>query len=270
MRKLGCNASEVLGVNVFESMELIKNTGFDCTFFTWNEGVDVKAYVDKANSLGLEVETIHSPFSRMNDLWVEGIEGDEYTEVLRRCIQDAGANGVPYVIMHTTIGNVVPKTSHIGLTRFEKLIIEAKKQNVKLAFENLEFFRHLGLILDYFKDENVGFCYDVGHENCYTPGMRYMPLFGDRLFCTHIHDNTGLAESKDVDYRDDLHKLPFDGNIDFERVCKDIKNSGFEGTLMLEISNRKPYYFYNDLTAKEFYEKAYASAVRLRTLCDGN
>ncbi len=271
MRKLGCNASALLGNSTLDNMEIIKQVGFDSTFVSWNEEIDLKEYAKKASSLGLELETVHSPFGKMNDLWVEGNDGDHYTEVLRRCIIDAGKNGVPCVIMHATIGHIVPKTSHIGLTRFEKLIIEARRCNVKLAFENLEFFRHLGLILEYFKNEdNVGFCYDVGHEHCYTPGMYYMTQFADRLLCTHIHDNLGLAETKDVDYRDDLHKIPFDGNIDFERVCKGIKNSGFEGTLMLEVSNRQPYFFYKDLTALDFYKKAYGAATKLRTLTDGN
>lgn len=270
MRKLGCNSSAVLGNPIEKNMELIKNAGFDCTFFCWDKNNDNKAYMKKAHSVGLEVETLHAPFSQMNSMWEEGEAGDIYTELLKECIRDAGCFGVPYVIMHCTIGSVAPKTSPIGLMRYKKLIIEAQKHNVKLAFENLEFFRHMSLIIDYFKCDTVGFCYDVGHEHCYTPGMSYMPLFGDRLFCTHIHDNMGLGATKDVDYRDDLHKIPFDGNIDFEKVCKNIKSSGYEGSLMLEISNRDPYRFYNDLTPEKFYEKAYAAAVKLRGLCDGN
>lgn len=270
MRKLGCSASALLGNSIEQNMECIKNAGFDCTFFSWDEGVDAESYIKKANSIGLEVETLHAPFGSMNSMWEEGEAGDIYTEVLRKCIQTAASFNVPYVIMHTTIGRVPPKTSAIGLMRYKKLIVEAEKSGVKLAFENLEFVRHLELILDYFKSDNVGFCYDVGHENCYTPGIRYLPIFGDRLFCTHIHDNTGLAPTKDVDYRDDLHKIPFDGTIDFEKVCKGIKECGFEGTLMLELSNRTPYCFYNDLTPESFYEKAYNAALKLRRLCDGN
>ncbi len=270
MRKLGCVASDLLGNDISANMECIKNAGFDCTFFSWDESADVESYMKKADSIGLEVETFHAPFGQMNCMWEEGLDGDAYTELLKRCIRTAGQYGVPYVIMHTTIGRIVPKTSPIGLMRYKKLIVEAEKHGVKLAFENLEYVRHLELILDYFKSGNVGFCYDVGHEHCYTPGIRYMPLFGDRLFCTHIHDNLGLAPTKDVDYRDDLHKLPFDGNIDFEKICKSLGRSGYAGSLMLEVSNRKPYSFYDELSPEQFYEKAYAAALRLRKYCDGN
>ena len=171
--------------------------------------------------------------------------------------------------MHTTVSSSAPKTSHIALTRYRKLVMEAEKQGVKLAFENLEFIRHLSLILYTFRSENVGFCYDVGHEVCYTPGLKYLPLFGDRLFCTHIHDNDGFPEDKVVDHKSDHHKIPFDGSIDFEKVCKDIKDCGFKGSLMLEVSSHEPYNFYKDLTPEQFYGKAYEAAVKLRNLTDG-
>ena len=270
MRKLGCNASALLGNDISANMECIKNAGFDCTFFSWEEDTDTESYIKKADSIGLEVETLHAPFAQMNCMWEEGLDGDAYTELLKKCIRTAGHYGVPYIIMHTTIGRIVPKTSPIGLLRYHKLIAEAEKYGVKLAFENLEYVRHLELVLDYFKSENVGFCYDVGHEHCYTPGIRYMPLFGDRLFCTHIHDNIGLAPTKDVNYRDDLHRIPFDGNIDFEKICKSIKRSGYTGSLMLEISNRAPYQFYDGLSPEQFYEKAFCAAAKLRSFCDGN
>ncbi|MBR5527915.1 MAG: sugar phosphate isomerase/epimerase [Clostridia bacterium] len=269
MRKLGCYVWEQLGNSLTENMREIKKAGFDSTFFSWRKDTDVESYMRTADEIGLCVETLHAPFDKINTLWEEGEDGDIYTEELRKCIKLAGVYGVPYVIMHTTAGRIVPKTSHIGLLRYGKLVNQAEKSGVKLAFENLEYARHLGLILETFKSDTVGFCYDVGHEHCYTPGIKYMPLFGERLYCTHIHDNLGLAPTKDVDYRDDLHKIPFDGNIDYKEVCTSIKKSGFEGTLMLEVCNCKRYSFYGELSPEEFYAKAYDAAVKLRALTDG-
>ncbi len=269
MRKLGCNSAWLLGNDVPTNMELIKNAGFDCTFLLWDDDLDIEKYMNKASSIGLEMETFHSPFSNVNAIWEEGEEGDIYTEQLRRCIISASEHDVPAVVIHTTCSSIAPKTSPIGLLRFSKLVNQAEKSRVKLAIENLEFIRHLGLVLDYFKSSYVGFCYDVGHENCYTPGYRFMPLFGDRLVCTHIHDNLGLAPSKDVDYRDDLHRIPFDGAIDYAPVMASIRESGYTGPLTLEVSNRSPYYFYNGLSAEQFYEKAFSVASKLRDMTDG-
>ncbi len=269
MRKLGCNAEALLGNDIFKNMELIKAAGFDSTFFYWDDNTDIEKYMEKANSLGLEVEFLHAPFDTVNSVWVEGDEGDVYTEKMRRCIKTAAKYNIPVVVLHTSSGNDVPKTSPIGLLRHKKLIIEAERCGVKIAFENTRIIRHLSLLLEYFKSENVGFCYDTGHEKCYTPGYRFMPLFGKRTFVTHIHDNNGLSESKEISYNDDLHRIPFDGIIDFSRVCKEVKENGYKGNLTLEVNNREPYCYYKDLTAEEFYKKAFAAAVKLREMVDG-
>ena len=270
MRALGCNSGAILGNDKLQNMELVAKVGFTKTFITWDDGVDMAPYLRCAKDCGIEIETLHSPFGKMNTLWDENDpEGDLYTEKLRRCIWAAADGGVPYVIMHTTIGNTAPLTSNIGLVRFGKLVREAEKTGVKLAFENLEFIRHLALLLDTFDSPNVGFCYDLGHEHCYTPGLRMMPLFGKRLFCTHIHDNLGMGREKNVSYRDDLHRIPFEGNVDFARDCREIAASGFTGTLMLELDNRKDYGFYNGMEPLAFYRKAYAAAERLRDMTDG-
>ncbi len=270
MRKLGMNVPAAFSGDLLDKMSIIKETGFDTCFLGWSINTDVSAFKRHADGIGLEIETIHAPFNKMNAMWDETTnEGDYFTEELKKCIRDAGSNGIPYVVMHTSFTNVAPISSRMGLTRFEKLIIEAEKCGVKLAFENLEFPRLMALILDYFKCDTAGFCYDIGHEACYTPGLKFLPMFGDRLLCTHIHDNSGLGAEKDTNYRDDHHKIPFDGSIDFEAVCKDIKKSGYTGSLMLEVTNRKDLNLYGDISFEEFAKKAYDSAVRLRKLTDG-
>lgn len=270
MRKLGTNLSTAFGTDIFETIDIVKDVGFDTCFIGWDKERDVSSIKKHADSVGLEIETIHAPFIKINSMWIEDSnEGDYYTEELKKCIRDAGENSIPYVIMHTTVSSVVPPTTHIGLTRFSKIIIEAEKYGVKLAFENLEYPRFMMLILDQFKNENVGFCYDIGHEHCYTPGLTFLPQLGDRLFCTHIHDNFGLGKEKNVDYRDDLHRIPFDCDLDFASVCKKLKDCGYTGSLMLEVGNRSDYNYYSGLSAREFFEKAYAAAVKLRILTDG-
>ncbi len=270
MRRLGCIASAGFGKSALENMEIIKNAGFDSTFISWEDGTELDEYVRQSERTGLAIETLHAPFYGMNDFWSDADnKGDLFCEKLRRCIWEASRVGVKYVILHTTYTNRAPLTSNMGLVRFGKLVCEAEKKGVYLAFENLEFARHLALVLDTFKSDHVGFCYDTGHEYAYTPGIRYLPMFGERFFCTHIHDNLGLGKTKDVNYLDDLHRLPFDGSIDFEEVCRNIKKTGFTGTLMLEVMNKQPYDFYGSLSAEEFYGKAFDAAKKLRTMTDG-
>jgi len=274
MRKLGCNAAPILGNSIEQNMELIKKAGFDSTFFEWNKELDLEKLMAKAKELDLAVETLHAPFGEVNCLWEEGTEGDYYTEELRLCILAAAKYNIPYVIMHTTVSSSAPKTSHIALTRFGKLVREAEKQGVKLAFENLEFIRHLSLILYTFKSENVGFCYDVGHEVCYTPGLKYLPLYGDRLFGTHLNDNLGIRDfNGKTTYIDDLHLLPFDGIGDWDGIAKRLVKCGFDGILTFELIKTNSNGRYNRtkyqmLPLEGYIAECYAAACRVSALCE--
>ena len=83
-----------------------------------------------------------------------------------------------------------------------------------------------------------------------------MPLFGDRLSALHIHDNDGK-------YNSDLHLIPYDGTIDFDIVAKEIAQSGYDGSIMLELS-RGNSHLYDSLSPEEYYGHASKAANRLR------
>jgi len=89
-----------------------------------------------------------------------------------------------------------------------------------------------------------------------------MPLFGDRLILLHIHDNYGV-------FNEDKHVLPFDGGIDFARVAQHIRNSGFGGTMMLEVNHAKTQ-MYREMTPDAYLERAAKAARRLADRVDGS
>ena len=115
----------------------------------------------------------------------------------------------------------------------------------------------------YEKIPEVGFCYDAGHEHCYTRTVHYMDLYADRLFCTHIHDNHGREKD---DWSDpDEHLLPFDGNIDYADMMRRLDEAGFAGTLMLEIyDHRSP--AYREMGNEAFLRTAFERIQRISKL----
>ena len=132
---------------------------------------------------------------------------------------------------------------------------------MKLAFENQRKLANLAWAMETFEDTDmVGFCWDCGHESCFTPGREYMPLFGKRLLCTHIHDNEG-------EYNKDSHLIPFDGNINYERFAEHIRNSGYQGPLTLEVIAKNSHR-YDDITPDEYLEKAATAVKRLVNTVD--
>ena len=120
-------------------------------------------------------------------------------------------------------------------------------KGVQIAFENQRKLANIAWTFEEIEDApNVGFCWDTGHENCFTPGRQYMPLFGKKLICTHIHDNNGVFDH-------DEHLLPFDGKLDFVRAARQIRESGFTGALVLEVEPPES----SEIAARRvaFYEK---------------
>lgn len=169
------------------------------------------------------------------------------------------AFNVPITVVHLSSGENAPHITDIGRRRFDKLIECAVKNNVTIAFENQRKLANIAFVFELYKDiQNVGFCWDTGHEACFTPGVKYMSLFGKRLVYTHISDNFSV-------YNEDLHLIPFDGNIDFEESAGYIAESGYKGSLNLEISPCS-HAMYESLSCFQYYERAYKRIEKLKNM----
>lgn len=211
---------------------------------------------------GIKYEALHAPFGHMNDIWLEGEGGDEMLGELKHGVDHCALAGAGILIVHLSSGETPPSITDIGRARFAELVEYAAGKNVRIAFENQRMLANIAWAFEAFKTDSVGFCWDCGHESCFTPGREYMPLFGDRLILTHIHDNYGI-------FNDDKHMIPFDASMNFERVAEHIRNSGFEGTVMLELSSTKSP-LYADMSVDEYIQRAAKAARRLADMIDGN
>lgn len=72
-------------------------------------------------------------------------------------------------------------------------------------------------ILENLTSYDAGFCFDVGHMNVFskTPMDDWLEKLGPYLGQFHLHDNNGDM---------DLHLPPGEGNIDFEKIFKFIRD----------------------------------------------
>lgn len=238
-------------LSIEDTIALMKDNGFEGTFMG-NEHEIFPQVVEAAQKAGIAMETIHAPFNRINDMWLPGEAGDEMLRRLIRSFEDAARYGIPTVVVHMSSGFHPPIIGDIGNDRFRRLMETADRLGVTPAIENQRLLANLALMFEYY--DNARFCWDTGHENCFTPGREYMPLFGDKLAALHIHDNY-------CEYNQDLHMLPYDGKVDFDKAARYIAKSGFNGTVMLEVMARAE--MYSDYTAEEFYRRAGESARKL-------
>ena len=258
MRKIGINLHAVKGLTNEEYIREMAAVGFSAMFSGVLEDSRQAAVGELCARYGVEYETIHAPFNTINNMWLDGADGDATFADLTHTIDNCVLAGAPIAIVHLSSGMTPPSITDTGRARFARLVEYAETKNVKIAFENQRMLANIAWAFEAFPQDSVGFCWDCGHEFCFTPGRHYMPLFGSRLICTHIHDNTTV-------FNEDSHLIPFDGKADFSYVADTLRHSGYTGSLMLEIGNRERY---GDMNPVEFLKRAADAAGKLRTMTD--
>lgn len=258
MRKIGINLYARSDIAMEEYVRVVKELGFDSVFCVVRTPEIMYETTELLAKVGLSYDTLHAPFRGMNALWYAGEAGDAKYAELVNCVNVCAEVGAPIAVIHLSSGIEHTPPTDVGRGRVSDLVNYAVGKGVSIAFENTRKLANLAWAFEEFSGvNNVGFCYDSGHEACFTPGREYLPIFGDRMICTHIHDNDCIK---------DLHLLPFDGKIDFDRVTNQIRKSGYQGTLMLEVSGGKE--IYQHLTAEDFLKQAASIAKRLREMID--
>lgn len=114
----------------------------------------------------------------------------------------------------------------------------------------------------------VGFCWDSGHEKCYNHDMDLLAKFGNRLLITHLNDNLGISDpGGEITYLDDLHLLPGDGVIDWERNtqrlnrCAPLPYLNFELNLVSK-PGRNENDVYAQMPLADYFRLAYQKATQ--------
>ena len=195
--------------------KLIKDAGFNSVFIWWSrtDGLNDQR-IDAVRNAGLNIETAHTDFWGINNIWRDNLEGIEHFNYYIRTISEAKKAGIPVLIIHLSSGDNPPEVNNIGMERYHKMIAAAEDNGVILAFENLRKVSYLEAMLSSTNSPNAKFCFDIGHENIYNGGNGVLEKYGDRLVALHIHDNHGTC---------DEHLLPLDGSIDWKTAANRLR-----------------------------------------------
>ncbi len=261
MRRLGVFYWFGFNIPMEERFKLIRQAGFDSAFLWWgDEYRDIdgpkELLPDIVRGQGLLLENVHLPYSNANELWTDSLKTDELIKIYAQGIRDCAAHNIPTAVMHITRGNEPPPMNKDGMDRIKLLVELAEKMDVNIALENLRRPEYLDFLLSGIDSGKLGFCYDSGHENCYTKREDFLPQYGSRLMALHLHDNDGL---------DDQHLVPGEGKIDWAAVAGKLKATAYTGALTFEVTNE-----FSGLrdreTPEDFLRRAYSSAVRIRDM----
>lgn len=202
--------------------------------------------MDALRDANIITDNFHAPYADHNRIWEEGQAGEEALLRLLNSVDICVKYDVRLLIVHASNGKPMPPITEIGLRRFDKFMEYAKSKNVTVAYESHRFLKNVQCLMERYPE--AGFCLDTGHEDAFTPDLRYMPLWGHRLVATHISDNECSCGR-------DMHMLPFDGHIDFDKTAQELAQCGRNITLMLEVKpNAHP--MYDNISIDEYYNSA--------------
>lgn len=271
--KLCLGTNDQFDCDDITQIRLFHKIGFDGFFADWSTAEDMRLQRAEADALGMLFQSVHAPFYRMKEMWEDG---DGATAELIDCLHACADNRVPIMVAHVFIGFEDHTPNEKGLENFGKVVREAERCGVKIAFENTEGEEYLAAVMERFADSKaVGFCWDTGHEMCYNRSKDMTALYGDRLLATHLNDNLGIRDfGGTITYIDDLHLLPFDGIADWQHIVDRLDRCGFEGPLTFELNrlskpDRHENDFYRDMPLENYLTLAFMRACRVAALRKG-
>ena len=245
-------------VTPYETIDAIAASGFKNVFVQWYDSDYKKFEVPQeeqilyARKKGLNVIFTHLGYRNMNDIWLDNERGDAYLQKYLKNLDEMKKLGIDLVMMHACVGLDAPKPNKIGLERFRQLCNHAKELGINLAFENTKIPGYLEFLIDNISLDNIGVCYDCGHDHCHFKDNFNFDKFKNKIMCIHIHDNHGET---------DEHLIPGDGNLDYDYVLSGLKRANYNSYLTLELCYRNEYL---NMNINDFYRLGYEKGMVLK------
>ena len=148
------------GVTFDQCLDALKVAGFDGVFTGWHVG-DMKNVAKKISDRGLYFQSVHAPFTDAHKPWEKGKAGDDVIDNLINCLRESAEAGAPIVVVHPIIGMDRHNPTDLGIERYGRLVREAEKLGIKVAFENVEGIEYLEkIIADLGSSPAIGYCWD--------------------------------------------------------------------------------------------------------------
>lgn len=268
MLEVGISSNNECGNSISEICDRVKRAGFNNLMVAFKSGKAEDSIIE-AQKYGLKIPYVHLDAKFADDLWARGETNKDYIKDIKEQIRLCAKYNINIAVLHGTSGSAsnlaLPPSQHV-LDCMKEILKEAEKNNVKIALENLDKpnFEQFRFLMDNIDSKWLGFCYDVGHHHLYYPEFDIMAKYGDRLIAVHIHDNL-MDWEYGYDYTRDLHMLPFDGKIDFEKVCQKIANTNYDNVVMLELHKEScgDPRTYDNVNVEDYLNMAHERATKL-------
>ena len=223
-------------------IELLQAAGFTAVSPVWSPELPLHTIAEATAKHNMIIQSLHAPHGNLRSLWnSKDPFSDQAQKRLLDCIDHCSRFQVPIMVVHGWQGlEYVFPEAPLDFTVFDRIVDYAAKKQVSIAFENLEGEEYLEALLTRYQGlSHVGYCWDSGHDHCYPHKTDFLRAYGDRLIMTHINDNLGLRDPNGVPSgNDDLHFLPYDGEICWEQAIGRLKDLPRQQILNFELKKR--------------------------------
>ena len=187
----------------------------------------------------IKVENITGDYFMENPFW-KIKKNEEIIENLKRMLKCCKALNMKYLVIPLVDNGSIKNTSQIKnlLRVFNSIIEYIKKSNVKIVFESDFSPKKLREFINLFDKNYFGINYDVGN----SAGLGYrindeFECYGKYIYNVHIKDRYKNGKSVKLG----------EGNVDFFKLFKNLKNIKFKRNLILQTARSKKNQHMNEI-----------------------
>ncbi len=214
----------------FDTIELFANS----SQIDFNTPAVLREIAGAINRNQLYVNSVHTPFYASLEELYKGhfLDISSTDETLRKqsveeiikCLALATYIDVDYFVLH------FPGTENLDtlMKSIDQLHTVSEQLKTKLCFENVPG-KTTGVshIVHFLEEKQIpfGICFDIGHSYIAGQMLEDIKEFGVHFYTTHIHDNDGIH---------DLHQIPFEGNVPWEKAIAAFQEVDYKWGFIME------------------------------------
>lgn len=253
----------------------LHDAGFGAVSPVWSPELPLELLAASVQAHNMVIQSLHAPHGGLAYLWDSKAPGSAQAEQrIIGCIDACARFQIPLAVVHGWQGlDYTFPAEPLDFSVFDRIVAHAEKKQVAIAFENLEGEEYLEALLRRYQDlPHIGYCWDSGHDHCFPHKLNFLETFGQRLIMTHINDNRGLRDPGGMPTGDDdLHLLPYDGNICWEDAISRLKGLPKQKILNFELKKRAASrapadLIYDTLSTEEYFQLAGQRARKIADL----
>ena len=197
-----------------------------------------------AQSQGVSFATFHTPFSGEVSLSHPDIkEREEAHKIIEKAIRAAAKIGIKIMVLHPSCGydELYPdREAYVAQTiqEVERVNSVCRELGVTLALENMKpdhvCCRSSEMISILNKIPDLKVCFDTNHSLLESP-EDYL----DALLKAGMKGRIAATHVSDCDLDTEMHRIPGDGKINWQKLLQKLEELDFDGVFMYEVSKPK-------------------------------